>query len=441
MKILVLTSTYPHPGHPFSGIFNERAAQALSKFCDALEVLAPRPYVPALMSSLVPRWKAYSLAAEHEVRNGVFVCRPAVPVIPRVSSAFWLDKSAFVWSRKTAMKMHRRTKFDAILSFDLLGAGGVAWRVGRDLGIPTGGWATGGDVRVPASSSYAKVVIRALQNLDLIFYQSHELLEKAADLLGVFPTQLTSEKHMVLPRGIPDPPALSRATLRKQLRQELGVADNDILAVGIGRITREKGIYELIEAISLAAKQDPRITCVVIGALPAFDETTAVEKHLDKNPHVREKVRILPTCDPTKVWEYLCAADIFAFTSHNEGMPNSLLEAMVMGIPSIAFAIPAVKELEANTGGVLTVPPFDSMLFAQEILRLAANPDERTKIGQKGKARVFDRFSVRKNMAVAFERLSQVKTRFHNNTAMNIETIPSGDTSSQVVLKKYRIRA
>jgi glycosyltransferase involved in cell wall biosynthesis len=38
---------------------------------------------------------------------------------------------------------------------------------------------------------------------------------------------------------------------------------------------------------------------------------------------------------------------MFAFTSHHEGMPNSLLEAMAMGVPAIAFAIPPVVELEA----------------------------------------------------------------------------------------------
>jgi teichuronic acid biosynthesis glycosyltransferase TuaC len=410
MRLLVLTSTYPHPGHPFSGIFNERAAQALSKICDIVEVLAPRPYVPALLSSLVPRWGAYTLAAGRQIRNEIFVCRPAVPVVPLVGSAFWLDKGAFIWSRKAAIKMHRRTKFDAVLSFDLLGAGGLAWRIGRDLGLPAAGWATGGDVRVPASSLYAKVVKRALRNLDVVFYQSSELFEKAATLAGVSTAQLTREKHMVLPRGIPDPPVLPRVKVRRQLRKELGVADDELLILGVGRITREKGIYELIDAISLAAKQNSKIRCFVIGATPAFDETAAVEKHLDQKSHLKRTISILPTCEPTKVWEYLCAADIFVFTSHNEGMPNSLLEAMAMGVPSIAFAIPAVKELEGNTGGLLTVPPFDTNLFAHEILRLAGDPDRRAQIGSKGKSRVLDGFLVRKNMTIAIEKLSTART-------------------------------
>jgi len=237
-------------------------------------------------------------------------------------------------------------------------------------------------------------------------------------------------KHVVLPRGIPDPPALSRATLRRQLRQELGVADNNILAVAIGRVTREKGIYELIEAVSLAARQEPRITCVVIGALPAYDETAAVEKHLDQIPYVREKVRILPACDPAKVWEYLCAADIFAFPSHNEGMPNSLLEAMAVGLPAIAFAIPPVLEIEAGSGGIVMVPPLDSQQFSKEILRLAASPFERTRIGESGRVQVMERFSVRKNMGEAVRWLETLINK-HPQTADRITSEVSTATLDQ----------
>jgi teichuronic acid biosynthesis glycosyltransferase TuaC len=408
MRLLVLTSVYPHRGHPFSGIFNEKSVQVLRTLCDAVEVLAPRPYVPPLVSFLLPRWKAYAEAVPWEIRNGVRVHRPAIPVIPKIGSAFWQDHSAFMWIRQAARQLHQRMKFNCLLSFDLVGAGGVAWRIGRDLGIPAAGWATGGDVRVVSSSSCARVAIRALQNLDVIFYQSHELLDKAAELLGVCTADLPCERHMVLPRGIPEPPLFPRHASRKQLRDTLGISNDNILVLSIGRVTEEKGIFELCDAISLVVRQDPRIHCVHVGSLPAFDETVAVKNSLAKSTCLQGKMKILPNCDPDKIWEYLYAADIFAFTSHNEGMPNSLLEAMAMGVPSIAFAIPPVKELEGNSGGLVTVPPFDVGQFAQQILHLAANTNKRRQIGSKGKARVFDHFLTRKTMTTALEKLSKV---------------------------------
>jgi glycosyltransferase involved in cell wall biosynthesis len=419
MKVLVVAGTYPHPGHPFSGIFNERSAQALRRVCEAVEVLAPRPYVPPLLSSFVGRWKAYTAMPHYELREEISVYRPAVPVVPRIGGALWLDYGAFIASRLTARKMHLRRKFDAILSFDLLAAGGLAWRVARDLGIPAAGWATGGDVRVALSSSYAKVVRRALQNLDLVFYQSHELLQKGAGLLGVSPVQTLADKHLVLPRGIPQPPNFAAAAVRNRLRKQLGVADDRILVLNVGRIARDKGVFELLDSFSSAAEQDPRISCVLVGSLPAFDETELVQKYLDQNPHLRRRVIILPTCNPAQVWEYLCAADIFAFTSHHEGMPNSLLEAMVMGVPAVAFGIPPVLEIEAGTDSLIVVPPFDPKLFAEAMLRLAASPSERARVGERGKTRIKRQFMMDNNMAAALQRLREIKRESRTELAID----------------------
>jgi glycosyltransferase involved in cell wall biosynthesis len=304
--------------------------------------------------------------------------------------------------------MHRHAQFDVILSFDLVGAGGLAWRIGQDLEIPAAGWATGGDLNFPAFSSYGQAAARTLQKLFLVFYQSHELLEKAARLLGTVTSEMCHERHTVLPRGISLPPRLSRNETRQRLRAELGVTEEQVLVLNVGRICREKGAFDLIDAISLAAARDPRIRCIIVGSHPAFDETIAVQNYLEKIPAAKERVRLLSACAENKVWEYLCAADIFAFPSSykGEGMPNSLLEAMVMGLPAVAFAIPPVLEIEAGTGGLILVPPLDSHQLAEAILGLATRPDERCRLGERGKQRVLERFMGRTNMAEAIRRLA-----------------------------------
>jgi teichuronic acid biosynthesis glycosyltransferase TuaC len=424
MRILFLAPTYPNSGHLASGVFNERSASALRELCDAVEVVSPRPYVPPLLSYLLPRWKAYSTIKPYEFRNGLPVHRPASPVVPRLWSAFWLDTGAFLWCRRKIRERNRHIRFDAILSFDLLGAGGIAWRAGRDLGIPACGWAVGEDVRVPRSSAEGRAVIRALKNLDMVFYQSQELLEKAADLLGLTPGEMSAERHTILPRGILDPPAVPREETRERARAELGIQDHQVLVISIGRIFREKGIFDLLDGLSPALAKNPGITCRVVGSIPAFDETIDVQRQLDEDPNLRGRVKLLPACNADKIWEYLCAADIFAFTSHREGMPNSLLEAMAMGVPAIAFAIPPVLELEAGTGALIGVPPFNSALFSEAILRLAVSPSERTRLGQTGRNQVMDRYMLRKNMAAALGRLA---------ASINLGNAPNRNRSEPVL--------
>jgi glycosyltransferase involved in cell wall biosynthesis len=304
--------------------------------------------------------------------------------------------------------MHRRTRFDAIISFDLIGAGGLAWRLARDLQLPASGWATGGDVRFSASSSHGRAVIRALKNLDVVFYQSRELLEKAAGLLGISPAQLAGTRHTVLSRGIPEPPRISSADARDRLRAKWGVKADEVIVLYLGRIARQKGAMELLDALELVASRDPRIRGVLIGSKPGFDDTSCVEEKLRGVASLRDRVVLLPECDPDDIWENLCAGDIFAFPSHGEGMPNSLLEAMAMGLPAIAYAIPPMRELEAGTGGLILVPPLDWRLFAEAVLRLSACRDERMQLGDKGRAVVMDRFMVGKSMAEALRRLNAV---------------------------------
>jgi len=413
VRLLILAASYPHPGHLFAGIFNERSVLALGEICDGVEVLAPRPYVPPLLSAFVPRWKDYAQIVPYEVRSGVRVYRPAYLQPPRLGGAFWIDPGIFFWCRRVARDMHRRAHFDAIISFDLFVVGGFAWRIGRELGIPASGWATGGDIRVSSSSSHGRAVIQTLERLDLVFYQSHELLEKAASLLGKFPSQMSSDRHVVLPRGIPASPLSRDIATRSRVRMEWGITGNQVVVLNIGRISREKGVFELLKAFSLAAGRNSNISCVLVGSKPTFDETSVVREKLAETPALKKRVKILPACNPDKIWEYLCAADIFAFASHKEGMPNSLLEAMAAGVPAVAFAIPPVLEIEAGTGALLAVPPLNSALFSKAILRLAASPEDRVRIAKIGRAQIMDRFMVRKNMAEVLRRLESNQRHLH----------------------------
>jgi glycosyltransferase involved in cell wall biosynthesis len=408
MKILVVAD-YPRPSHQIAGHFNERCVRALKEYCDIVAVMAHRPYIPRWLSSLpvVPRWKTYAATRNLEVRDGVSIHRPAFFQLPWVCRTYWVDGGAFFWCRRTVRELHRRLGFDAIISFDLFGMGGVAWRLGEDLGIPVSGWATGSDMRQPAGSRRERVLTQTINRLDLVFYQSRELFEIAAGLLGISSEKMPKKKHVLLSRGIPEPPPLPQET-RKRVRSWLGINDDQILVLSVGAILREKGVFELLDAVSLAAARDDRICCALLGSLPAFDETKRVEQVLERNSILKKRIKLVPACRPDKVWEYLSAADIFAFASHSEGMPNSLLEAMAVGLPSVAFEIPPVLEIEAKTGALIPVPPLNSALFARALSRLASSADERVRIGGIAKAQVMERFMVRNNMAKALQCIAEV---------------------------------
>jgi teichuronic acid biosynthesis glycosyltransferase TuaC len=405
MRLLVVTSNYPFAGNPLSGIFNERTVGELGKQCNDVVVLCPRPYVPPLSSRFVTRWAEYEKISQYEIRKGVEIYRPPYLQLPGPAGALVADYLPFLFISRLAKSLHERERFDAILGFDLSGTAVMTWRVGRKLGLPKAAWITG---RFPSSLSYQRAIAKALRQLDVVFYQSQETLNLAAALLGVNAIQLTQKNHFVLPRGIPEPPLLQRDDVGKRMRTVLGVQDDHLLVLTVSRVCREKGIFELLDGVSRAARFNPNIRLVIVGSNKAFDETTVVQQHIDEDPTLKKMVRLVPACDPAQVWEYLCAADLFAFTSHHEGMPNSLLEAMAMGVPAIAFAIPSVLEIEAGTGAICLVPPFDRSLYSQGLLHLAASPADRARIGETGRHQVASRFMAKSNVRLALERLTCV---------------------------------
>jgi teichuronic acid biosynthesis glycosyltransferase TuaC len=407
MKLLLVVLNYPHAGHPSSGIFNERSAIALRACCDDVVVLAPRPYVPPGFANRVPRWEIYAQIPRHETRNGIMIVRPAYLQIPKLRAALPVERSGYIFSRRLAKRLHKENHFDAILAFDLA-AGGIAWRLSRCLGIPAFGWAQGSDVRVSMSTSAGCAVTRTLRELDGVFYQSRELRDKGMELLGPSLSETQRQRQVVLSRGVVAPPVLARSDLRQRIRAELGIANEETFVLTIARVCREKGVYELAEAIAFAAREVPRIRCAVLGSLPALDETAEVRAWIGRRGF-EELMMLLPACRPDKVWEYLCAADIFAFASYREGMPNSLLEAMAMGIPVVAFAIPPVVDIDAGTGAVALVPPFEVDLLAKAIVKMAtASPAVRATITRAAVARTTSGFSIESNMREAARRIAEV---------------------------------
>jgi hypothetical protein len=139
-------------------------------------VLASRPYAPVLVSILARRWQVYASTLAYEVGGGDTPPRLS-PTAPR-GRAFCTNHI-------------------------------VAW--------------------------YGRVVVQTLRRLDLVCYQSAELVAKAAEILGTSPAYLASTRHIVLPRGVLSPPALPRQQMRRQILQELGLTDAHVIVGSLGR--------------------------------------------------------------------------------------------------------------------------------------------------------------------------------------------------------------
>lgn len=401
MRLLVVASMYPHPGLPYSGIFNQNCVEAAASLGHELVVLAPRPWVPPFLS-MQPRWKAYTQIPVYAKHGTVTVHRPALVQVPKLNATFQRNQGSFLQMKRVAAKLHREHQFDAVFSFDLGAAGGLAWRLARYLDIPATGWAFGLDVRIPHQSSDANEMRRILKNLDLIYYQSSELLSCAQSYVSDVP--LVAPKHVVLPHGIPPMQPAERDT-RQRLRKDLGIEEGELLVLFLSRIMKSKGIHELLTAFSAAAKRHPQLKCVAVGESVGFDDSVELRSQMQSAGISDTDFRLLPACRPDEVAEYHACADIFAFPSKSEGMPNALLEAMALGTAAVAFDIPPIMDIVSHGDCLAVVPSFDATAFGQALSELATSPERRQQLAVNGRQVVKEQFNIRSNMQKAMDML------------------------------------
>jgi glycosyltransferase involved in cell wall biosynthesis len=180
----------------------------------------------------------------------------------------------------------------------------------------------------------------------------------------------------------PDPAA--RATVRA----ELGAGEGDCVILALSRLVRHKGYPELLEAMQ---------------GLPAHCRLWVVGERLgsdhgeDLSPHFARAAATLG--DRLRLLGYrhdvarlLAAADVFALPSHFEGLPMSVIEAMLTGLPVVATDIRGPREqvVEGETG--LLVPPGETPPLAAALARLAGDPALRARMGEAGRARALSRY-------------------------------------------------
>jgi glycosyltransferase involved in cell wall biosynthesis len=177
----------------------------------------------------------------------------------------------------------------------------------------------------------------------------------------------------------PDPEA------RLRVRTALGVRQDRVVVVIVSRLVRHKGHPELLAAMAAV----PEAELWVVGDRLASDHGEDLEPIFAASG-LGGRLRRLGYREDTA--EVLAAADIFALPSHFEGLPMSVIEAMLTGLPVVATAIRGPREqvVDGETG--FLVPPRSVEPLAAALRRLVAEPALRASMGAAGRARAREKF-------------------------------------------------
>lgn len=150
---------------------------------------------------------------------------------------------------------------------------------------------------------------------------------------------------------------------RAKKREELNLKNNDIALISAGDLVARKNYITAIQAIAKA--NNPQLQYFICGKGPEEESLKKLAKHLK----LTEQIHFLGFRSDIK--ELLAASDIFLFTTKQEGLPRSMMEAMACGLPCIASKIRGNVDLVEDGEGGYLCSATDPDAFADAINKLA----------------------------------------------------------------------
>ena len=174
---------------------------------------------------------------------------------------------------------------------------------------------------------------------------------------------------------------------RNIIRKQLNIKDDCLIFLFVGRLKREKGVFELVEAFKNVSKRHDDVALLIVGP----DEEGLKQELISRLEGHKEFVRFV---DFTKTPEqYMAASDIFVLPSYREGFGSVIIEAASCGLPSIGSNIYGLSDaIKVGETGLL-VSVRSSKLLEKAMLKLVNNDKMCNEMSLNARRRVTHNFS------------------------------------------------
>lgn len=158
----------------------------------------------------------------------------------------------------------------------------------------------------------------------------------------------------------------------------------------VGRLLREKGVAEYVQAAVIVKQQFPSALFALAGEQDAgnpssIDDTTLTQWRASADVSLLGQRDDMP--------QLLAETDICVLPSYREGTPRSLLEAAACGLPLVATDVPGCREICRDGENGLLVPVRDPAALAAAIIKLIGSPASRTAMGKRSREIAVTEFS------------------------------------------------
>lgn len=169
------------------------------------------------------------------------------------------------------------------------------------------------------------------------------------------------------------------------------VNTEEITFLFIGRLLKEKGVFDYLEAAEKVKKLYPKVKFYLLGGFDAENPFALKKNELEK--HLNSGVVIYPG-HVNNVPEWIVKSSVFVLPSYREGMPRSTQEAMAIGRPVITTDVPGCRDTVVNGVNGFLVPPFSPDKIIRKMLFFIEKPEKITEMGLRGYEMAKEKYDV-----------------------------------------------
>ena len=168
---------------------------------------------------------------------------------------------------------------------------------------------------------------------------------------------------------------------------------SDVSFIFLGRLLREKGIFEFLEAAKVVKKEKPNTQFLVLGQIDKQNPTAMSEEKLQEyiDANIIEYLGYVKN-----VPDYIEKVDVFVLPSYREGVPKSTQEAMAMGKVILTTDVPGCRETVVDGVNGFLVPLFSAEKLVEKMLELINKPILVRSMGIESRRIAEEKFDVRK---------------------------------------------
>jgi len=260
--------------------------------------------------------------------------------------------------------------------------------VGRLARVPIVVNTVHGLYATPESSLPKRIVVYTLEWIASRFSDA-ELIQSPEDFdLLKRAKIMPASKLRLLGNGVDLTRFQADSEQRREVREELGLAEGQIAVGLVARLVEEKGVPELIEA---AERLDDRYVVLIIGPKD-HEKSDAVSEDLLARAEANGVRFLGMRSDVDRIYKGL---DLFVLPSHREGFPRAAMEAAASGLPVIATDIRGCRQVVEDGVNGFLFPVRDVDALASAITKVGNDPELRSAMAAASVERARDHFDER----------------------------------------------